>query len=95
MISSIISIATILLGASQSLAAPQATGTLLPLPQICTTPSYGPFKLFATPDNGVTNYPVRLKLDYGSSYSAIPANTSMVVDTNSVSFILSAQHPQC
>lgn len=83
MLSTIVSSAILLLGASQTLAAPQATGTLLPLPQVCVTPSYGPFKLYATPDDGTTNYPVRLKLDYGSSYSSIPANTTMVVDTNS------------
>jgi hypothetical protein len=73
--SAIISSAAILfLGAGQTLA----------LPQVCVTPSYGPFKLFAY--DGTDTYTVRLKGSLTStSSSAFPFNSTMVVDLNSVS----------
>ncbi|PVF94524.1 hypothetical protein CPB86DRAFT_817971 [Serendipita vermifera] len=76
------SVTIFLLGASHTLAAPQASETLSPSPEVCTTPSYGPFKLFA--DDGATSYPVRLKrVTSLSSSSAFPVNSTMVVDKNS------------
>jgi hypothetical protein len=84
MLSSVISSAAILLlGASQTFAAPQASATLSPSPSVCTTPSYGPFKLFA--DDGTNSYPVRLKSGLSSSSAVVPFNSTMVVDKDLVS----------
>ena len=79
-----ISAALVLLTASEVLAAPQASGTLLPLPTVCTTPSYGPFKLFARrvlsdSASTVVDYPIRLLSDGGKV-----AISHMIVDTNAV-----------
>ena len=62
---------------SSTVSSASATGTLLPLPTICTTPDYSRFNLYAKRDNGTT-YPVRLLP------SSTPNVTTMIVNTNAV-----------
>ena len=83
MFSTILSAAILLLAAGDVFAAPQASGTLLPLPTICAVPDYGPFKLFARRVVGTStvDYPVRLIQD---EVTAKNVTSHMIVDTNSV-----------
>ncbi|KIM24156.1 hypothetical protein M408DRAFT_43945, partial [Serendipita vermifera MAFF 305830] len=78
---SFLSAAVVLLSASAALAtpAPQATGTLLPLPQVCTKPTYGPFKLFVRRADVEGDLPAKLYVD---SRTPNNATSYMVVDTN-------------
>lgn len=77
-ISTIISGALLLASATKTTAAPQATGTLLPLPTVCTIPDYGPFKMFAIRTDTDETYAVRLQPNGDSTTS------TMVVSTNQV-----------
>jgi hypothetical protein len=87
MLSNIITGALLLFGAAttSTLALPQTTGTLLPLPQICTIADYGPFKLFATRTDTGKTYPVRLLSDTTSTSGDV--TSTMIVSTNEVSVI--------
>ena len=70
--------------AREVLASPQAattTGTLLPLPQVCHVPNYGPFKLFARGPHLQADVPVRLFTDTSRL-------SHVVVNTNSVCILL-------
>ncbi|KAG8799609.1 hypothetical protein FRC17_007090, partial [Serendipita sp. 399] len=83
MLSSLISAALLLLGATQSLAAPQASATLSTSPALCPIKDYGPFKLFVHPTPPTTtsdvSYPARLILNDKS----LPATWTMIASTNS------------
>ena len=83
MFSTIVSVALLAVGASGVVAAPQASGTLLPLPTICSTPTYGPFKLYATRTDVSPKavFEVRLIADG----TTLPITSTMIVNTNSVS----------
>lgn len=81
MFSTVISAVVLLLTATDVLAAPQATGTLLPLPTICTVPDYQAFKLFARRTSTGVDYPIRLLAD---EVTAKNVTSHMIVDTNSV-----------
>ncbi|KAG8817451.1 hypothetical protein FRB91_004436 [Serendipita sp. 411] len=78
MFSTLISAALLLLGASQSLAAPQASATLSPSPTLCPISAYGPFKLFVEPTASNAVYPARLILNDKS----LPATWTMIASTN-------------
>lgn len=86
MLSSLLSAVILLLGITEATAAPQASGTLLPLPQICSTATYSPFRLVAIRDDTGDSYAVRLAPNDPTATSATSYVSTAFIDTNSVSY---------